>query len=53
MSVSSPLAEVDLCGHATIGSFWLLAELGIIQAQEGEVRVHQVTKAGDSRSISN
>jgi trans-2,3-dihydro-3-hydroxyanthranilate isomerase len=42
----TPLAEVDLCGHATIGSFWLLAELGIIQAQEGEVRVHQVTKAG-------
>jgi trans-2,3-dihydro-3-hydroxyanthranilate isomerase len=46
----TPLAEVDLCGHATIGSFWLLAELGMIgegpQGDAGEVRVHQLTKAG-------
>ncbi len=46
----TPVAEVDLCGHATIGAFWLLAELGMIragsQADQGEVRVHQLTKAG-------
>lgn len=27
----TPWNEVDLCGHATIGSFWLLAELGVIR----------------------
>lgn len=42
----TPVAEVDLCGHATIGSFWLLAELGIIRAKEGETRVVQKTRAG-------
>ena len=42
----TPWNEVDLCGHATIGSFWLLAELGAIRAAEGETRVVQKTKAG-------
>lgn len=53
----TPWNEVDLCGHATVGSFWLLAELGIIDlrraagasdasANPGEVRVYQQTKAG-------
>jgi PhzF family phenazine biosynthesis protein len=44
----TPLSEVDICGHATIGSFWLLAELGQIKPIEGrdEVRVFQKTKAG-------
>lgn len=55
----TPWNEVDLCGHATIGSFWLLAELGIIKlgtagaggcecgcAADSETRVFQQTKAG-------
>jgi trans-2,3-dihydro-3-hydroxyanthranilate isomerase len=46
----TPVAEVDLCGHATIGAFWLLAEMGFIDGKhndaEGETRVHQLTKAG-------
>ncbi len=42
----TPWNEVDLCGHATIGSFWLLAELGIFRLGEGETRVFQQTKAG-------
>ena len=42
----TPWNEVDLCGHATIGSFWLLAELGVIRLGEGETRVFQKTKAG-------
>lgn len=55
----TPWNEVDLCGHATIGSFWLLAELGMIKlnkalasdcdcgcAADGETRVFQQTKAG-------
>ncbi len=46
----TPVAEVDLCGHATIGAFWLLAEMGIIEGKhrdaQNEIRVHQLTKAG-------
>ncbi len=42
----TPLSEVDLCGHATIGAFWLLAEMGLIKPSEDEVRVTQSTKAG-------
>jgi len=46
----TPWNEVDLCGHATIGSFWLLAELGMIRlgGTDGpsETRVFQQTKAG-------
>lgn len=49
----TPWNEVDLCGHATIGSFWLLAELGTIElgkggceGADGETRVFQQTKTG-------
>ncbi len=42
----TPLSEVNLCGHATIGAFWLLAELGMISGKSGDVRVTQETKAG-------
>jgi trans-2,3-dihydro-3-hydroxyanthranilate isomerase len=55
----TPVSEVDLCGHATIGTFWLLAELGLIgpkvaaRAEKGsilgsdeEIRVYQGTGAG-------
>lgn len=55
----TPKTEVDLCGHATIATFWLLAELKLIR-QEGankseteslpeldeEIRIYQQTKAG-------
>lgn len=34
----TPVAEVDLCGHATIGAFWLLAELGVITKENGPGR---------------
>ncbi len=48
----TPESEVDLCGHATIGAFWLLGELGIVsldenkKGEEFKVRVHQRTRAG-------
>jgi trans-2,3-dihydro-3-hydroxyanthranilate isomerase len=42
----TPLSEVDLCGHATIGAFWLLAEMGRIPPGEDEIRTTQSTKAG-------
>ncbi len=40
----TPAAEVDLCGHATIGSFCALAHLGIIAPGD---RVMNHTLAGD------
>jgi trans-2,3-dihydro-3-hydroxyanthranilate isomerase len=45
----TPSTEVNLCGHATIGTFFHLAEAGVIdRAPEQQVtRVHQVTKAGE------
>ncbi|HHY12367.1 MAG TPA: PhzF family phenazine biosynthesis protein, partial [Firmicutes bacterium] len=30
----TPQAEVDLCGHATIATFWLLAEIGLIAPEK-------------------
>ncbi len=42
----TPLSEVDLCGHATIGTFWILAELGLISGDSTDTRVFQRTKAG-------
>lgn len=42
----TPVSEVNLCGHATIGTFWLLAEMGVIELGEKETRVFQKTKAG-------
>lgn len=48
----TPQSEVDLCGHATIATFWLLAELGVISPGHGageaeeEIRVYQKTGAG-------
>lgn len=42
----TPKCEVDLCGHATIGTFWLLAELGAIYQQGESSKVLQKTRAG-------
>lgn len=43
----TPISEVDLCGHATIGSFYLLAYKNIIKPiNEGIKKVYQETKAG-------
>ncbi|MCS5422910.1 MULTISPECIES: PhzF family phenazine biosynthesis protein [Psychrilyobacter] len=41
----TPTEEVDLCGHATIATFSLLKELGIIAADKRELI--QKTKAGN------
>ena len=43
----TPTDEVDLCGHATIGSFFVLAKNKYIKGIEnGTKRVYQKTKAG-------
>jgi trans-2,3-dihydro-3-hydroxyanthranilate isomerase len=38
--------ELRLAGHPVIGTWFLLAELGVVPAQEGGVHVLQQTKAG-------
>lgn len=43
----TPLCEVDLCGHATIGTFFTLAKKGYIKGLNNETKiVFQETKAG-------
>jgi PhzF family phenazine biosynthesis protein len=43
----TPVCEVDLCGHATIGSFFTMAQKGYIQNRGKEkIKVFQNTKAG-------
>lgn len=43
----TPVSEVDLCGHATIGSFYTLAHKGYIPpVYKGTKKVYQETKAG-------
>src|SRR5690242_11742761 len=39
-------AELKLAGHPVIGTWFLLAELGVVPAQEGGVHVMQETGAG-------
>ncbi|SRR6056297_2517594 len=43
----SPTCEVDLCGHATIASFYYMALKGIIKPFEGKWNGLQTTKAGN------
>src|SRR5215470_14824839 len=38
--------ELKLAGHPVVGTWFLLAELGVVPAQEGGVHVMQQTKAG-------
>ncbi len=42
----TPLEEVELCGHATIATFYLMASKGIIKPLDDIVRVEQKTLAG-------
>ncbi|WP_425449831.1 PhzF family phenazine biosynthesis protein [Dethiothermospora halolimnae] len=43
----TPKCEVDLCGHATIATFYTLAKKGYIKSiDNGIVTIHQETKVG-------
>ena len=43
----TPVCEVDLCGHATIATFFLMAKKGYINSiRDGIKTVYQKTKAG-------
>jgi len=39
-------AELELAGHPVVGTWFLLAELGVVPAQEGGVHIMQQTGAG-------
>lgn len=42
----TPMAEIPLAGHPTIGTWWLLAELGLIDVPtQGNLRITQETGA--------
>ena len=45
----TPTDEVDLCGHATVGSFWLLADQSRLHARDDTALALQRTRAGDLR----
>jgi len=42
----SPTLEVDLCGHATIATFFIMAQEGIFGDVDEKITVDQETKAG-------
>lgn len=42
----TPKHEVDLCGHGTVGAFWVLASTGRIRNVHSITQVTQETKAG-------
>ncbi|MBX9725506.1 MAG: PhzF family phenazine biosynthesis protein [Candidatus Obscuribacterales bacterium] len=42
----TPKTEIDFCGHATIATFYALAELGKVSLDRGVVELTQETKAG-------
>ncbi|EOC99421.1 PhzF family phenazine biosynthesis protein [Caldisalinibacter kiritimatiensis] len=43
----TPECEIDLCGHATIATFFTLAHKGYIDSiKDGALRVYQITKVG-------
>lgn len=43
----TPECEVDLCGHATIAAFFLIAKEGTVKGNESSAQVLQRTKAGE------
>ena len=42
----TPTEEVDLCGHATIATFYLLAQLDQFESDQEVLKIKQKTKAG-------
>jgi trans-2,3-dihydro-3-hydroxyanthranilate isomerase len=46
LRIFTTLRELPLAGHPVIGTWFLLAELGVVPAQEGEVHILQQTGAG-------
>lgn len=46
LRIFTTTAELPLAGHPVVGTWFLLAELGVVPAREGTVRVVQQTGAG-------
>ena len=43
----TPTQEIDLCGHATVGAFWALAERGKLDLEDGTNRLVMETNLGN------
>lgn len=46
LRIFTTTGELPLAGHPVVGAWFLLAELGVVPAQEGAVHVRQQTEAG-------
>ena len=46
LRIFTPKEELRLAGHPVVGTWFLLAELGVVPAQEGGVHIMQQTGAG-------
>jgi trans-2,3-dihydro-3-hydroxyanthranilate isomerase len=46
LRIFTTLRELPLAGHPVIGTWFLMAELGVVPAQQGEVHILQQTGAG-------
>ncbi|HUI73337.1 MAG TPA: PhzF family phenazine biosynthesis protein [Candidatus Acidoferrum sp.] len=46
LRIFTPQSELKLAGHPVVGTWFLLAELGVVPAQEGGVHILQQTGAG-------
>jgi trans-2,3-dihydro-3-hydroxyanthranilate isomerase len=46
LRIFTTMRELPFAGHPVIGTWFLLAELGVVPAQEGEVHILQQTGAG-------
>ena len=46
LRIFTPQSELKLAGHPVVGTWFLLAELGVVPAQEGGVHIFQQTGAG-------
>lgn len=49
----TPESEIDLCGHATIATFYTLAARGYFELKEGTNELEFITKAGNLRAYIN
>ncbi|MBI3403840.1 MAG: PhzF family phenazine biosynthesis protein, partial [Acidobacteria bacterium] len=46
LRIFTTMSELPLAGHPVVGTWFLLAELGVVPAQEGSVHILQQTGAG-------
>lgn len=47
----TPVEEVELCGHATVGAFWVLLQKGVIECGEYRLMTGNGRLAGESLTV--